>query len=1143
MVRFVPSLLQHRANIQQGPALPWPKALIVEVRDDNNEWKVYTSDKTAADTDPLRVTETLRTFEREEPVIEVPCPAKHPTPHHQFEPLSSRHHPLGQKLLFPGTAGPLTLTPSDYHYVNFSTDTLEQFGIFTSAIHAFNAPVHPNASVLDASSMTPIWAASEPEIEYFHDMYDMLAPTGNQYRRYMLQESPLSQFWIALFTARTGDVFSGIQALVPHAGIGDVQELGTHALVRASPAGLVQALLHDATQVQVINSRNEVVPRLPDANEVVERLLSSLPECFHGGEILAKDDISDTPFYYALLYSMANGLAGLRDIPPGAILQTMRKHPEISSRILECLKSCPDAQATCLADNLFRAAVEACDEQAVVFVLQATLNSPNTIDPNDIVCQIGNIGRMYTPIELAAKFRHLGIVNILLTANADVNKTYDQTQYNDRGALECAIRKYGDYEPVDLRLVQTILHCGAEVRIGIMEASIRWGQVDVIQELIPRLHPSSHSQAFSGAMLTDAVRFLRNDSASYIILQLFAYCKSENCLQCSTRYQEKIAEILRIAAMKANNELVDFLLPHTIEKYGGLAGAIRGGSRRLIDLFLQYANSPEPACFLDLKPEARTRAFYDLDRPTTPLAEAIRTKDMSLVHEMETIGLLKHLVHANHFAAAVHAAAEAGNIQYLRKLFELVPRNRDRLASSLTLAIHQERTEVALFLIHNGADVNDIHDVSRYLPLYQALEKRNWQVVNAILETEVDVNFHLVGPGCMTALELAGSWGDMSVVQDLILMGAYIDDGHHATALSAAVKAKNTSLVTLLLKEGASPSAKASSGESPLTVAIINRDDDMIQTLLDAGATPADEEAFLAGLEHHRRGFDVLVQSFFSEFPNGKRGFGGDVLAEALERGDNNLLTTLLLAKFDVGSRLSKLRGSYVSEDVSEDEILLSALGFAIAYRKDAPENLHLVKLLIDHGDPNSIVFSRILQRDFIRSRKTALLLAVETSSEQIVTFLLEKGADINRPARRGLKRTPLQRACEIGSFKMVKLLVERGADVNQGPADHGGATALQLAAASGSIKIAGFLVSHGALVRAESAMVDGFTALEGAGENSCVEMINYLWHAVGGAFTTEEILSAKNRALKKGHRGCAEYIDVLASSTSFAGSGVMVNF
>lgn len=156
------------------------------------------------------------------------------------------------------------------------------------------------------------------------------------------------------------------------------------------------------------------------------------------------DSDFNTHFFSTLLYSIAKGFAGLRNIPSGAILTMLKKHQHISSRIIDCLKSCQSAQAKCLAENLFRAAVEACDEEAVIMIRQTARHLRIKIDPNEIVCKHGNEDRQYTPIELAAKFRHLGIVEILLAAEADVNKTYGENRYHENGALELANRKWGN---------------------------------------------------------------------------------------------------------------------------------------------------------------------------------------------------------------------------------------------------------------------------------------------------------------------------------------------------------------------------------------------------------------------------------------------------------------------------------------------------------------------------------------------------------------------------------------------------------------------------------------------------------------------------------------------------------------------------
>jgi hypothetical protein len=194
-----------------------------------------------------------------------------------------------------------------------------------------------------------------------------------------------------------------------------------------SPKIPVQSLLQDAWEILRDNSMSGVA-NLPDPDAVLDSLLSLLPEdqsqdnSGQTVELTTGDVIFDFTFHRALLFSIVNGFAGLRNVPSGSILRMLRKQHQMSSRLFDILRSCPHIFAKSLADNLFRAAVEACDEQAVILILQATRNWPNSIIPNDIACKFGSDSRLYTPIELAAKFRHLGIVRTLLAANADVNQ-------------------------------------------------------------------------------------------------------------------------------------------------------------------------------------------------------------------------------------------------------------------------------------------------------------------------------------------------------------------------------------------------------------------------------------------------------------------------------------------------------------------------------------------------------------------------------------------------------------------------------------------------------------------------------------------------------------------------------------------------
>lgn len=1136
-------------------ALPRPHSLVIETREVDGRWAIYTGENAVVRTNSSSSSANdLAILDAEEPVL-VACPEDNAARQSGPEVLSQTLDLARNERPNLGVEG-----PSSFEYIDQHRDCL----LISHHSQQFGSPWlarYDRYDFFDLDLVDEIRESSRPDLghsqqpEEFPNNWHARLMIGESFTpHYWGHQSPFSQLQRAVLATPTRSSHFEIHSL-QYTGADDGQEIALNVLSQPSQMSLVHSLLEYATKILTSNSMSDEVQRLPDHDDVLDSLLSLLPRITQEdgpeelGGIATKSNF-ESQFHTALLYSMANGFAGLRNIPSGAILRMLKKQHDMSSRIIDCLRSCPAAQAKCLAENLFRAAIQACDEEVVILILQATRDSPNAISPNEIVCQLDNKGRFYTPVELAAKFRHLGIVKILLAANADVNKTYEQNVTQERGALELAVRRWGKFEAVDINLVRTILHCHGEVRIGLVGAAIRWGQADLIHEFISRFPPASHNKFFEQQLnshyvsLVETAEYLQNDIATCVIKRVFDYCQSEKCMRCSIDNQSLMETTLCTAAKRANFKLVELLLPHTAMKDGGLAAAIRSGSRKVIDLFfLHGASVGGPSCHL----AEPSKIHQDLQLcPTTPLAEAIRSQDKDLVHEIEKWGALFYLDQKNHFEAALCAAAEIGDCYYIRKLLQLAPKKRGRdFTLALLMAIDKDRTEAALLLLHNGADVNSRGEYSRYTSvLFEAVRKQNRAVVDVILEANANVNLNR---WYRNILEPAVLWGDMSIVEDLILMGADVNAVNHTIALTAAVKSRRKEMVKLLLESGASPDARIYVRGSPLTAAVENEDDDMIQLLISSGAELADENAFLSAIEQNRKIFNRILSAFSSRYPNGKRGFGGILLITAVERDDALLLNRMLAAKFDVNSFITKDYKSRLNAlgsvlDTLSDSALgftvdsASALGSAIWCGKRADEQLPLVRELLNHCDPNSIVFrGHSYRREMSLHQKTALLVAIETRSEHMVKLLLERGADVHRPARRGLKRTPLQLACEIGSFKIVKLLLEEHkANVNEEPASWDGATALQLAAISGSIKIAELLLMHGALVHAAPAEVGGRTALEGAAEHGCVEMIRVLWDAVAGDFTHEQIEKAKNGALTKGHRGCAEYIDSLLPATRF---------
>jgi ankyrin repeat protein len=900
------------------------------------------------------------------------------------------------------------------------------------------------------------------------------------------------------------------------------------------PKGLAEALLQRARQTLADNATPFQGTDLPDVDDVMDNLESLLPESIYleattpDSQIIERN-ASFGPGFKALLYSITNGFAGLRNIPRSSILKLIRDDPQIQSHLIKLLNMSSYSLAKSLADNLFRAAVESCDPQAVAMIMNITRNSPEiAIDPNNIACELG--GRDYTPVELAAKFRNIEIVQALLTAKADPNKTYSEKEMDERGALELAIRKWGKLERVDLKLVKLLLDCGAEVRVSLAEAVVRWGYGDteLLQVLMNEISDSKHSAIFnSRVILGDAIEYLENEAATHVIQRFFEACKSTNCGKCASNHPKLLQNMLVSAAKRGNLDLVKFLTPHTVERQLALAAAVRNGKSQLINFLLDKGATVDgPGGHLDsLVSDKYGPNFSPI---TTPLAEAIRAQDHSQVQEFEQRGALDCVTQRDHFLAAVFAAAEIGDVAYLQRVLGLVPAYRHQhLTPALNMAIRNDQTEAAMILLDAGADVNyKSGSPAPGPPLLEALRRRNKRVVDAILESDLDPNGHLQYRGLDTPyLEPAGIWGDLEIIEDLALMGADLDAGRQTTALTAAVMNRNKPLVDHLLRLGATANAQADSGLSPLEAAVKNDDHDMMVFLMSQGASVTNSKAFVYAAKHNLAAYNMFLSAFEKLPPMERKGFGGDLPIYFIAQNDLEAVDALIKAKVDINRVCWR----------SKNGMSLSPLGFAIKYKKGTNHVL-VRKLLQASGDPNSIAAKSNVRthNDCIRRLETPLLLAIQTRNEEMVKILVNAGALVNRPARRGIKRTPLQEACKINSFKIAKFLLLNGASVNDPAAERGGHTALQLAAINGSIKIATMLLDNGADPHGASAKVRGRTAFEGAAENGCLNVLRVLYIAAFPVtFDQEELQRARHYAVGRGHRSCVDYIDSLPDASS----------
>lgn len=120
----------------------------------------------------------------------------------------------------------------------------------------------------------------------------------------------------------------------------------------------------------------------------------------------------------------------------------------------------------------------------------------------------------------------------------------------------------------------------------------------------------------------------------------------------------------------------------------------------------------------------------------------------------------------------------------------------------------------------------------------------------------------------------------------------------------------------------------------------------------------------------------------------------------------------------------------------------------------------------------------------------TPLGLAAFTGREEIVAYLIERGADVNHVAKDKNAFTALTGAIASGNGEVVKRLLEAGANPNH-MYEGGVISPLIAAAAEGKADLVRLLIAHGAEVNVQS--TDGKTALDWAREKGHDDVVAVL--------------------------------------------------
>ena len=272
-------------------------------------------------------------------------------------------------------------------------------------------------------------------------------------------------------------------------------------------------------------------------------------------------------------------------------------------------------------------------------------------------------------------------------------------------------------------------------------------------------------------------------------------------------------------------------------------------------------------------------------------------------------------------------------------------------------------------------------------PLIEATKNQNRTEVEKLLDSGVSAD-DSQGDGA-TAMHWAAYRNDAGIADSLLKHGANPNssDDHGVTPLSLAVLNANLDLVKLLLSGGANPNLRQRNGQTALMVASRVGKKSIVEALLNAGANVNDAEKtkkhtalMMAVAGQHKDVTKLLIER------------GADVRAKSI-----NSFTPLLFAAQQGNIELGRL-----------------LLAFGADVNESAPDGIS--------GNTNA------RYRLIPDTSASALLVAIDSSHEEMAIFLLENGAN---PTLDGAGRTALHSAVQHEMHDLVKTLLNHGADPN----------------------------------------------------------------------------------------------------------------
>jgi ankyrin repeat protein len=321
-----------------------------------------------------------------------------------------------------------------------------------------------------------------------------------------------------------------------------------------------------------------------------------------------------------------------------------------------------------------------------------------------------------------------------------------------------------------------------------------------------------------------------------------------------------------------------------------------------------------------------------------------------------------------------------------RQMTEIPIRSRNRL---LQIAAEGGRTEMVLFLIKSGANVNAFAKPGKLNCLQSAARFGHLDCVETLLLAGADVDSFIAADGGLTPLQAAALGGHANIVHRLLEIGAdsmALPSRNGYTLLQAAAASGNHDLYRFLVGEEllTKENYYSKHGRTLLQAACESKNLDMVEEIL-------------------------ALQPSAINIPASNNG-GKTALQIAAAVGSIDIVQMLLKDGAQINADPALYRGRTALQAAAE------------------VANLDMCILLLSMGaDVNALPSDH--------NGLTALQAACKSSDIELVKYLCEHNADIHAPAALFGGRTALQAAAENYDYVIVEFLLKTGAYFNERPA------------------------------------------------------------------------------------------------------------